>query len=217
MDFVSWAISTVSPAAVSRPPRMGAGCSFRGASSAAAMPLPRSRTTSGCEQQVKAYMVVTLVLVIASGMYEPYLAPLAAAALLVCFYLAWMWRVLPRLQRSDEKLSLRESMTSQAQAHGAGGLMGAGNRFHRLRRRRRRDAGVRSRQPDYRPRLHRVFRTLRGEDCTLARTAEPHGRPRGRVSARSQSVEIAAISARFAGIGGTACGIKPEPRKFGAA
>ena len=70
-------------------------------------------------QQVKAYMVVTLVLVIASGMYEPYRAPLAAAALLVCFYLVWMWRVLPRLQRSDEKLSLQESMTSQAEAHGA--------------------------------------------------------------------------------------------------
>jgi Ca2+/Na+ antiporter len=70
-------------------------------------------------QQVKAYMAVTLVLVIVSGMYEPYLAPLAAAAVLVCFYLGWMWRVLPRLQRSDEKLSLQESMTSQAQAHGA--------------------------------------------------------------------------------------------------
>jgi hypothetical protein len=62
-------------------------------------------------------MVVMLVAVIVSGMYEPYLAPLAAAALLVAFYLAWMWRVLPRLERSDEKLSLQESMTSQAQAH----------------------------------------------------------------------------------------------------
>src|SRR3954470_22868321 len=69
-------------------------------------------------QQVKAYMVVTLVAVIASGMYEPYRAPLAAAALLVCFYLGWMWRVLPRLRRSDEKLSLQESMTAQARAHG---------------------------------------------------------------------------------------------------
>ena len=68
--------------------------------------------------QVKAYMVVTLVLVIASGMYEPYVAPLAAAVPLMGFYLAWMWRVLPRLQRSGEKLSLRESMTSQATAHG---------------------------------------------------------------------------------------------------
>ena len=70
-------------------------------------------------QQVKAYIVVTLVAVIASGIYEPYRAPLAAAALLVAFYLAWMWRVLPRLDRTDEKLSLQESMTSQAQAHGA--------------------------------------------------------------------------------------------------
>ncbi|SDP51702.1 hypothetical protein [Afipia sp. GAS231] len=69
-------------------------------------------------QQVKAYMVVTLVLVIVSGMYEPYLAPLAVAALLVCFYLGWMWRALPRMERSDEKLSLQESMTSQARAHG---------------------------------------------------------------------------------------------------
>jgi Ca2+/Na+ antiporter len=69
-------------------------------------------------QQVKAYMVVTLVAVIAAGMYEPYRAPLAAAALLVCFYLGWMWRVLPRLRRSDEKLSMQESMTTQARAHG---------------------------------------------------------------------------------------------------
>ena len=69
-------------------------------------------------QQVKAYMVVTLVLVIASGIYEPYRAPLAAAALLVAFYLAWMWRVLPHMERSDEKLSLQESMTTQARAHG---------------------------------------------------------------------------------------------------
>ncbi len=69
-------------------------------------------------QQVKAYMVAMLVLVIASGIYEPYLAPLAIGALLVGFYVTWMWRVLPRLKRSDEKLSMRESMTSQAQAHG---------------------------------------------------------------------------------------------------
>jgi hypothetical protein len=75
-------------------------------------------------QQVKAYMVVTLVLVIASGIYEPYRAPLVAAALLVCFYFTWMWRLLPRMERSDEKLSLQESMTSQAQAHSAVVLWG---------------------------------------------------------------------------------------------
>lgn len=69
-------------------------------------------------QQMKAYMVATLVLVIASGIYDPYLAPLATGVLLVGFYVTWMWRMLPRLQRSDEKLSMRESMTSQAHAHG---------------------------------------------------------------------------------------------------
>jgi hypothetical protein len=69
-------------------------------------------------QQVKTYMIVSLVLIIGSGIHEPYLAPLAAAIPLVGFYLIWMWRVLPRLQRSDEKLSLRESMASQVRAHG---------------------------------------------------------------------------------------------------
>lgn len=68
--------------------------------------------------QVKTYMVITLAAVIASGMYEPYRAPLAAAALLVCFYLGWMWRLLPRMERSDESLSMQESMTTQARAHG---------------------------------------------------------------------------------------------------
>jgi hypothetical protein len=70
-------------------------------------------------QQVKAYMVATLVLVIASSIYAPYLAPLFTGVLLIGFYVTWMWRVLPSLQRSDEKLSLKESMTSQAHAHGA--------------------------------------------------------------------------------------------------
>ena len=73
-------------------------------------------------RQVKTYVVATLALVIASGIYEPYFAPLAAAAILVCFYLAWMWQALPRLELSDEKLSMEESMTSQAQAHGAAAL-----------------------------------------------------------------------------------------------
>jgi hypothetical protein len=56
--------------------------------------------------------------VIASGMYDPYRAPLAAAAVLVCFYCVWMWRLLPRMERSDEQLSLQDSMTTQARAHG---------------------------------------------------------------------------------------------------
>jgi len=69
-------------------------------------------------RQVKTYLIVVLAAVILTGMYDPYRAPLAAAAVLVCFYCVWMWRVLPRMERSSEGLSLRESMTSQARAHG---------------------------------------------------------------------------------------------------
>jgi hypothetical protein len=67
-------------------------------------------------QQVKGYMIVSLVLIIASGSFEGYVIPVAVVALLTTLYLAWIWHVLRRLQHSDERLSLEESMTSQAQA-----------------------------------------------------------------------------------------------------
>jgi hypothetical protein len=70
------------------------------------------------QQQVKAYMIVSLVLIIASSSFEGYLVSVVIAALLVTFYLAWMWYVLRRLQYSGESLSLQESMTSQARAYG---------------------------------------------------------------------------------------------------
>ena len=50
-------------------------------------------------------------------MYDPYRRPARGRGLLVCFYAAWMWRLLPRMERSGEELSLRESMTAQARAH----------------------------------------------------------------------------------------------------
>ena len=69
------------------------------------------------QRQVKTYLVAVLTAVILAGLYDPYRAPLAAAAILVCFYAAWMWRLLPRMERSGEELSLKESMTAQARAH----------------------------------------------------------------------------------------------------
>ena len=137
---------------------------------------PRQRLASEqnyqrLRQQVKVYMVVTLAAVIASGIYEHSLAPLAAAALLVGFYPAWMWRMLPRLDRSDERLSLQESMTSQAQAHGA-------------------------------------------VDCSFARAAAPRG---GRADVAWPIGGNRRHSGSFRWDRRAACGIKPEPRKFGAA
>ena len=50
-------------------------------------------------------------------------AVLPLSTLLIVFYTFWMKRyVLPRLQPSEEALSLQESMTSQARTHSAMGL-----------------------------------------------------------------------------------------------
>jgi hypothetical protein len=68
---------------------------------------------------VKGYVTVTLAAIIIAGVYSPTLAPPAAAAVLVCFYFGWMWRLLPTMKRSDETLSLHESLSSQARAHSA--------------------------------------------------------------------------------------------------
>jgi hypothetical protein len=67
-------------------------------------------------QQIKAYMIISFVLIIPLVL----LVGAAAFAILVPlmgFYLVWMRYVLRDLTRSDEQLSLRESMTSQARRH----------------------------------------------------------------------------------------------------
>jgi hypothetical protein len=70
-------------------------------------------------RQVKAYMIVALVLILAFSSFQGYLVSLFVAALVLTFYLIWMWHLLRRLKVSDERLSLQESMTSGAQGHGA--------------------------------------------------------------------------------------------------
>jgi Ca2+/Na+ antiporter len=70
-------------------------------------------------QQVKGYMIVTLVLIIAAGSFKGYVVSVVVAALLTTAYVAWMWHLLRRLKNSGERLSLQESMTSQANASGA--------------------------------------------------------------------------------------------------
>jgi hypothetical protein len=67
--------------------------------------------------QVKIYMIVTLVLVIAVVVLKEYLATAVVVAFLIGFYLIWMKFVLADLQPSEERLSLEESMTSQAITH----------------------------------------------------------------------------------------------------
>jgi hypothetical protein len=70
------------------------------------------------QQQIKIYMVVSLVLVISSASLEGDLVGLVVATLLIGFYAVWSRYLLRRLQRSDERLSLQEAMTSQAHQFG---------------------------------------------------------------------------------------------------
>ncbi len=67
--------------------------------------------------QIKAYMIVSLVLIIGVGSFVSNLVSVAITGLLIGFYLIWMLFLLGHLNRSNEKMSLRESTAFQAQAH----------------------------------------------------------------------------------------------------
>jgi hypothetical protein len=70
-------------------------------------------------RQLKGYMIVSLVLIIISpNLFEGYVGTGVIAGLLMAFYGVWMWHLLPRLTNSGERLSLRETMTTQTQALG---------------------------------------------------------------------------------------------------
>ena len=73
-------------------------------------------------QQIKTYLIVCLVLIIISNPLLGYLTTFAIAALMVGLYLVWMRYALRGLEKSGERLSLRESMTSQARTHNAATL-----------------------------------------------------------------------------------------------
>jgi hypothetical protein len=54
-----------------------------------------------------------------SGAFQSYLLSAVVASVLIGFYAVWMAYLLPRLGASDERLSLEESMMSQALGHTA--------------------------------------------------------------------------------------------------
>ena len=65
-------------------------------------------------RQCKAFNIVGVGLILATGILEGYLWGLVITALLVAFYIGWARYQLRGLQPSNESLSLNESMTSQA-------------------------------------------------------------------------------------------------------
>ena len=59
-----------------------------------------------------------LVGTLAVASFQGYIVSLFVMALSLTFYAFWMWHLLRRLEVSDERLTLQESMTSGAQGHG---------------------------------------------------------------------------------------------------
>ena len=68
---------------------------------------------------IKLYTMAALALIVAPSALQMYVISAAATAALLVFYAAWMAYLLRGLAASDERLSLTESMTSQALGHSA--------------------------------------------------------------------------------------------------
>jgi len=73
-------------------------------------------------RRIKAFIVAGLVLIIGASALQGLAGAFFIAALSIAFYVIWARFLLRGLQQSDEKLSLEESMTSQAITHSAVGL-----------------------------------------------------------------------------------------------
>lgn len=80
--------------------------------------IPSAQDYKRLQRQVKAYTIVSLVLIIGAVVLQIYFG-LVIAALLIVFYMIWTRYLLRGLQPSDERLSLQDSMTSQARMHSA--------------------------------------------------------------------------------------------------
>jgi L-asparagine transporter-like permease len=73
-------------------------------------------------RQIKTYTMVSLVVVIVAVGILKGLWALAAAAVLMIFYVVWIPILVRGLATSDEKLTMAESMTTQARTHNLGTL-----------------------------------------------------------------------------------------------
>ena len=67
-------------------------------------------------RRIKLWIVVGLVLILVASQLLGFLAGFIAAAAMIAFYFGWMRYVLRSLRPSAERLTVRESMTTQARA-----------------------------------------------------------------------------------------------------
>ncbi|MEZ5788017.1 MAG: hypothetical protein R3D62_16445 [Xanthobacteraceae bacterium] len=68
-------------------------------------------------RQVKIYLMVSMVVIIALSVAQRYLLSGIVAAFLMAGYAAWAYAQMRSLEPTDERLSYRESLTTQAVHH----------------------------------------------------------------------------------------------------
>ena len=84
--------------------------------------IPSEQHYERMRRQLKIYTIVSLVAVIGSSLMQGFLVSLAVAGALILFYLIWSRSLLRGLTPSQERLTMTESMTNQARAHGTAGI-----------------------------------------------------------------------------------------------
>ena len=103
------------------PVLLHANCSFRGAYWRG-YTIDSQPDYKQLRRQVKADTIVSLVLIVGVTTLQAYVGAVVIGALLIAFYLGWMRYLLRGLHPSDARLSLQDSMASQARAHSVTGL-----------------------------------------------------------------------------------------------
>ena len=84
--------------------------------------IPSQPAYERLHRTIKIYQIMSLVAIVTAVATKFYVAAFVIAGLSVACYQAWAHYVVRGLQPSVERLSMRESMATQARAHGAVGL-----------------------------------------------------------------------------------------------
>ena len=84
--------------------------------------IPSEQRYESMHRQLKIYMIASLVLIIAPIAAQFFITGFSIAAALIVFYLAWVPYLLRGLEPSEERMSVRENMVTQARTHNAGTL-----------------------------------------------------------------------------------------------
>jgi Ca2+/Na+ antiporter len=84
--------------------------------------IPSEQRYESMHRQLKIYMIASLVLIIAPIAVQFYITGFIIAAALMIFYVAWAPHLKRGLEPSEERMSVRDNMATQARIHNNGTL-----------------------------------------------------------------------------------------------